>query len=473
MNESSFGCIPSAYKAEFDQKILAVNLYREKLSLYVIIIFLFFYLGVDMFFYRSKWDLLPAYKNLFYIHIIAIIIYTGIGFLYLLNRNKKPVFNRIIHYMIITVHLAMCEAFSLNAQFIHGQMSAYIIALFCISYILLLNNIEGLMFISLSLITFIIGLHMIQHDIAKLSGNIVNSLTMGIIVFLCTRISYSMYVKEFLINKELEASIKMKDEFLSMVSHEFRTPLTVINSAIQAIEHFCVTEMSDRLKGYLDRIKQSSFRQLRLVNNLLDITRINAGHIKINKRNTDIVRLTNAIVESVSVYSAQKGIEISVLSALEQIITGIDEEKYERILLNLLSNAIKFSPAGKSIIVKLSTGIKDIMIEVIDEGVGIPEDKKELIFERFGQVDSSLTRQAEGTGIGLSLVKLFAEALGGSITVKSKVGEGSTFCLHLPNAEAEKGRDEDIQDAECLREITDNRIVQSTTIEFSDIYSGN
>jgi signal transduction histidine kinase len=161
------------------------------------------------------------------------------------------------------------------------------------------------------------------------------------------------------------------------------------------------------------------------------------------------------------------------LSSLEQLVTGIDEEKYERILLNLLSNAIKFTPAGKSIIVKLSIGIKDIVIEVIDEGVGIPEDKMDLIFERFGQVDSSLTRQAEGTGIGLSLVKLFAEALGGSITVKSKVGEGSTFCLRLPNVEAEKAQDEDAKDTKCLKEIADDRIVQSTTIEFSDIYLGN
>ncbi len=234
MNERYFIRIPSAYKKEFDQKILAVNLYREKLSLYVILMLLFFYLGADILFYRPRWDILPAYKSLFYIHIVGIIIYAGIGFLYLVNKNKQPGFNRIIHYIIITVHLAMGVALSLNAQFIHGQLSAYIIALFCVSYILLLNNIEGLIFISSSLIVFITGLNMIEHNAAKLNGNIINSLTMGIIVFLC--ISYSMYVKEFLINKELEASINMKDEFLSTISHEFRTPLTVINSAIQAME---------------------------------------------------------------------------------------------------------------------------------------------------------------------------------------------------------------------------------------------
>jgi signal transduction histidine kinase len=439
----------------------------------VIIILLFFYLGADVLFYKPRWGILPAYKSLFYIHLVGIIIYAGIGFLYLVNENKQTGFNRILHYIIISVHLAMGEALSLNAQFIHGQLSAYIIALFCVSFILLLNNIEGLIFISSSLIVFIIGLKMIEYNFAKLNGNIINSLTIAIIVFLCTRISYSMYVKEFLINKELEASIKMKDEFLSTISHEFRTPLTVINSAIQAIEHFCGAEMSDRLKGYLDKIKQNSFRQLRLVNNLLDITRANAGHIKINRRNADIVCLTKSIVESVQVYSAQKGIKISVLSSLEQLVTGIDEEKYERILLNLLSNAIKFTPTGKSIVVKLSTGINNIIIEVIDEGVGIPEDKMDLIFERFGQVDSSLTRQAEGTGIGLSLVKLFAEALGGCITVKSKVGEGSTFCLLLPNTTVEREQDGDAADAVCLKEIADNRTVQSTTIEFSDVYLGN
>lgn len=266
-------------------------------------------------------------------------------------------------------------------------------------------------------------------------------------------------------NKALEQALEMKDEFLSLISHEFRTPLNVINTAIQAINHFCINELPERAKKYLEMIKQNAFRQLRLVNNLLDITRADAGRIKINKKNLDIVFLTKAITESVQAYASQKGISLEFMSRLDKRIIGIDDEKYERILLNLLSNAVKFTPEGKCINVKLSAEKNSVCIEVKDEGIGIPKEKREVIFERFGQVDSSLSRQAEGSGIGLSLVKKLVEALNGSISVKSTVGKGSTFTLLLPN--------EIITEVDGENEMVDligNRLVQVTNVEFSDIY---
>ncbi|MDP4146839.1 MAG: ATP-binding protein [Bacillota bacterium] len=263
----------------------------------------------------------------------------------------------------------------------------------------------------------------------------------------------------------LENAIEMKDEFLSLVSHEFRTPLNVINTAIQAIELICKDELSDRLKNYLRPIKQNCFRQQRLVNNLLDITRADAGRIKIYKKNINIVFLTKAITESVQTYSSQKGVTISFVSSIDKKVIGIDDEKYERILLNLLSNAIKFTPEGKCITVSLYSNKGRICIDVRDEGIGIPKDKADIIFERFGQVDSSLSRQAEGTGIGLSLVKRFVEALGGSISLKSRINYGSTFTISLPD---EKAVEEPIKGK--IVDLMDNRLIQAATIEFSDIY---
>ncbi|MDF2984600.1 MAG: domain S-box protein [Eubacterium sp.] len=268
-------------------------------------------------------------------------------------------------------------------------------------------------------------------------------------------------------SEALANAIKMKDEFLSIVSHEFKTPLTVINSAIQAMELICRNELTDKSKSFLNKIRQNSFRQLRLVNNLLDITRINAGKIKINKKNIDIVFISKAITETVYLYASNKGIKLTFDSSLSKKIIGIDEEKFERILLNLLSNAIKFTPEGKSILVTLRTRKGKICIQVKDSGLGIPKGKMELIFERFGQVDSSLSRQAEGTGIGLSLVKLMTEALGGTIELKSRVGKGSTFTILLP---AEKVSDS--ESATDLIEINDKRLIQATAVEFSDIYLG-
>lgn len=263
----------------------------------------------------------------------------------------------------------------------------------------------------------------------------------------------------------LENAMKMKDEFLSMISHELRTPLNVISTAIQAMNSICHKELSDKAKKYIGMIRQNTFRQLRLVNNLLDITRANAGSIKINKKNIDIVFLTKAIIDSVYSYASNKEIAITFTSSFKKKIIAIDDEKYERILLNMLSNAIKFTPKGKFIVVNLCSIKGSICIEVKDNGIGIPPNKIDIIFERFGQVDSSLSRQAEGTGIGLSLVKKFVEALGGSISVKSKVGIGSTFSILLLDEKIVEKRGE-----KEMINLLDNRLIESTNVEFSDIY---
>lgn len=263
----------------------------------------------------------------------------------------------------------------------------------------------------------------------------------------------------------LEKAIAMKDEFLSLISHEFRTPLNVISTAIQTLNLLCSSELSDRSKKYINIIRQNTFRQLRLVNNLLDITRADAGRIKIHKKNVDIVFMTNSIVESVYTYASQKGVAVIFESSIEKKIIAMDDEKYERILLNLLSNAIKFTSTGKLITVRLRSFNNNIRIQVKDNGIGIPEDKLGVIFERFGQVDSCLSRQAEGSGIGLSLVKRLVDSLGGSISVKSKEGKGSTFTILFPN---EKVSEE--TDTSQKADLLDNRLVQVTTVEFSDIY---
>jgi two-component sensor histidine kinase len=164
---------------------------------------------------------------------------------------------------------------------------------------------------------------------------------------------------------------------------------------------------------------------------LLDITRYNTGHYKFNLENVDIVHISHAIVKSVDVYAKQKGIELIFSTDIKSKKMAIDEEKYERILLNLLSNAIKFTPTGKSIHVYTRCKDKNVIISIKDNGVGIPKSKQLIIFERFGQVDNSLTRQSEGTGIGLSLVKTLVEAMNGTIEVDSEKNKGSTFSFSV------------------------------------------
>ncbi len=270
-------------------------------------------------------------------------------------------------------------------------------------------------------------------------------------------------------NEALQKSIEMKDEFLALISHEFKTPLTVINSAIQALELLCKEELSPKANGFISKIRQNSYRQLRLVNNLLDITRFNSGQMKLYQTNEDIVFLTKSITDSVQLYAQQKGISLTFSSTIKQREMGIDEEKYERILLNLLSNAIKFTPKGKAIYVNVSLKTLNqrrmACIQVKDNGIGIPEDKVNVIFERFGQVDNSLARQAEGTGIGLSLVKMLVESQNGIIKLESKEGVGSSFSILLPVKKVNKTQ---TKPTKCG--MNDGRLIRAIEVEFSDIY---
>jgi len=266
----------------------------------------------------------------------------------------------------------------------------------------------------------------------------------------------------------LEKSLVMKDEFISLISHEFKTPLNVIYSAIQLIEYVYFDKIPERVQELIGNIKQNTFRQLRLSNNLLDITRINSGHIKLNMKNVDIVFLSKVITESVELYAKQKDIQISFKSNVESKIISMDEEKFERIMLNLLSNAMKFTESGGKIIVLLHENKRCnfVQIKVTDTGIGIPKDKQEIIFEKFGQVDNNLSRQAEGTGIGLSLVKLLVDVLGGTIEVESELGEGSTFIITLPVKREEIESEIETE----VRMDIDNRLVTEIKVQFSDIY---
>lgn len=258
----------------------------------------------------------------------------------------------------------------------------------------------------------------------------------------------------------LQETIEIKDNFISMITHEFKTPIAIINAAVQTMEIVCKDDMSEKMRSYLGKIKQNSLRQQRLVDNLIDITRLKAGRMKLNCKNVEIVSLTKEIVESVKGYADQKSLRLTFQSACDRITVSTDVEKYERILLNLLSNAIKFTPSNRSVNVVLYCQDATLKIDIKDKGIGIPEDKKVIIFERFGQADSSMARQAEGTGIGLYLVKLLVESLGGKIIVTSEEGYGSTFSITLPIQQ---------NGTQSSHAINGNKILKAASLEFSDI----
>lgn len=296
-------------------------------------------------------------------------------------------------------------------------------------------------------------LNVIYQPILNSEGNIIEML---IIAFDIT--------SEIEKNNKLEDLMKMQEKFFSFISHEFKTPITIISSAVQAIISICGDELPDTAKKLIYQINRSNLQQLRLVNNLLDISRIEAGYLKIHKRNIDIVKLTRNIVDSVSLFAGEKGIFIKLLSSLESKIIALDEEKYERILLNLLSNAIKFTPRDKYIYVSIFQKKNKICIEVKDEGIGIPKDKQNMVFERFRQVDNNFIRTSQGTGIGLSLVKQLVKASSGRIILLSEEGKGSTFTVLFPDIMLDEDDKEDL-----IRDAEHDRLIQAAKIELSSI----
>lgn len=262
----------------------------------------------------------------------------------------------------------------------------------------------------------------------------------------------------------------MKNEFFANLSHEFKTPLNIILGTMQLInknieKNNIFYDENFNLKKYNHVIKQNSYRLLKLVNNLVDITRIDAGYYNIKRTNQNIVEIVEDITMSISQYAEEKGINLIFDTDEEEIIIGCDPDKIERIILNLLSNAIKYTDYGGEIKVSINLKKDKVYISVKDNGVGISEEGIKTVFERFVQDSNGIDRRCEGSGIGLSLVKSLVEMHGGSISVNSKINEGSEFKFELPNKKV-------IEDKTNtnIREASHSK-VEKCDIEFSDIYS--
>lgn len=259
-------------------------------------------------------------------------------------------------------------------------------------------------------------------------------------------------------------------EFFANISHELRTPLNIIFSSLQLIDR-CSVGNSNSInscicKKYTKGMQQNCYRLLRLVNNLIDITKIDAGYLELNMDRCNIVSLVEDITVSVAEYIESKNISLIFDTDIEEKIICCDCDKIERIILNLLSNATKFTNPGGFILVTLQDKGSNTIISIKDTGIGIEKSKLEIIFERFKQVNKSFTRDHEGSGIGLSIVKHLVEMHKGSIKVTSEYGKGSEFIIELPdNLNFE-------DNCNKIKKLYTNEHskVENIHIEFSDIY---
>lgn len=224
----------------------------------------------------------------------------------------------------------------------------------------------------------------------------------------------------------------LKANFLSVVSHELRTPLTSIQGYSEFLEDRLSGDLTDGQAEYVRQIQQGTQHLCRLVDDLLDFARIEAGSLKITRSRIDLSRPILAAVESLSPALQDRRLAVQTRLLPEPVWAHVDPGRITQVLLNLLGNALKFTPAGGQVSVTLSRLPSEVRIEVRDTGVGIDAEHLPRLFQKFYQVDSSTTREQGGTGLGLSIAQSIVEAHGGTIGVESVPGQGSTFWFTLP-----------------------------------------
>jgi len=225
--------------------------------------------------------------------------------------------------------------------------------------------------------------------------------------------------------------LKIKSDFVSSVSHEFKTPLTSIKALVERLQSGKVNEAT-KMDQYFSVISQDAEKLTRLVNNILDFSKIEEGKKEYELTETNLAQLITQQIEAFQKDVIKEGIKIQ--ARIEQDIpsVAIDKIAISQAINNLLDNAVKFSPEGKRIQVELKKDEKNVMIDIIDEGIGIPSDEIDKIFDKFYQAQNALKQSVKGTGLGLTLVKHTIEAHGGTVQVKSQLGQGSTFTLIFP-----------------------------------------
>ena len=253
---------------------------------------------------------------------------------------------------------------------------------------------------------------------------------------------------------------KFKTEFLSNVAYDIKKPINKIFETNNNLIENKGKYNSENINNHTRLVKQNCYRLIRLLSNVEYVSRIDNGTCTLELRKCDIVKLVENIVKISKTYTDKKGIDISFKSEVNKKILSLDIDKVEKIILNILSNAIKFTDTGGRIDINLYMENEQVCISIKDTGIGIPKDKTEVIFENFEQLDTTLSRGCEGTGMGLSVVKKLANLNNIKINVESELNKGSEFIITLPNNIVSKNIK--LQDKFAQDEKID--------IEFSDIY---
>lgn len=288
------------------------------------------------------------------------------------------------------------------------------------------------------------------------------------IKYICIILSFIKDKKNLKHAVEIES---LKSEFFANLSHEFKTPLNIILSTVQLVMNYI--EVNNEYPDYnmfnkcLSNIKQNSYRILKIANNLIDMSKIDGNFYSINMGNYNIVEVVENIVQSLAEYMKDNKRNIIFDTIEEEIITACDPDQIERIILNVLSNAMKFTSHGGNIYVDMEVNDRcnKVIIKISNDGEKINFEDRLRIFERFTQSESLLTRRAEGTGIGLTLVKSLVKLHNGEVYVNTEFEEGTQFCIELPIRKMKNFKNNNVREKSIVSKV------EKFNIEFSDIYN--
>lgn len=267
--------------------------------------------------------------------------------------------------------------------------------------------------------------------------------------------------------KEAEENERLINEFLSNISHEFKTPLNLILTTQQLLNLLMKKDIESNpsLKSYMNILKKNSYRLLRLIDNLINITEFDLECYNLSFKNYDISYVLEEIIEPVKNYLGGADIKFSYKNHINNFEIYCDKNEIQRAVLNIISNSIKFTEPGGNIEVVLDKTEKNVRISVKDSGCGIDKNKIEVIFNALRQEDKSLTRANEGSGLGLAIVERIVKIHGGKIKVESEKGKGSRFTVYLPIKKAVK-KNYSLSRVDNYYNVSPK---EKVNIEFSDI----
>jgi signal transduction histidine kinase len=236
-------------------------------------------------------------------------------------------------------------------------------------------------------------------------------------------------VSDITVRKRAE---QMKSDFVSFVTHQLRTPLSGIKWMLELATDG--SENPEDVKSYIQDARRSTDRLIGLVNDLLDISRLERGRLQVTRKEIDLADLTRSVVTEISPLTLEKGQKLSIQAADNLRPVSADPQMLRQVVLNLTSNAVKYTPGGGEIKIRISAEDGRLRWEIRDTGIGIPRGDVGKLFEKFYRARNASAVETEGTGLGLYLVRLIVERFGGSVWCQSEEGVGSTFAFSLPLA---------------------------------------